>query len=159
MTWQTGNEHSIRCEQFGEVIGCQLCDPEMIWAMTDDVAEPKHEMDLKGSIKALIAESDGVAGLHLNGDLATWDWLIANGWIPELNDSSLKQELFEAEQEVAYLAEQRQQAIDQLRETELDSPEERHPGIMHLNGLDDKLEKAIIRMRDALKSYREKTKE
>ena len=29
----------------------------------------------------LMSESQGVAGLHLNGDLAEWDWLIENEWL------------------------------------------------------------------------------
>lgn len=30
----------------------------------------------------LMNESDGVAGLHLNGEVATWDWLLDHGWLP-----------------------------------------------------------------------------
>jgi hypothetical protein len=37
-------------------------------------------------LKDLIAESDGVAGLHLNGDIADWDWLIENGWLSSLEE-------------------------------------------------------------------------
>ena len=29
----------------------------------------------------LISESRGVDGLHLNGDIAEWDWLINNKWL------------------------------------------------------------------------------
>jgi len=33
------------------------------------------------SILDLMADSEGVAGLHLNGDIADWDWLIENEWL------------------------------------------------------------------------------
>lgn len=33
----------------------------------------------------LIDNSQGVAGLHLNGDIATWRDLIDNGWLRELD--------------------------------------------------------------------------
>jgi len=33
------------------------------------------------SLEALIDESDGVAGLHRNGDIAEWEWLKENGWL------------------------------------------------------------------------------
>lgn len=29
--------------------------------------------------------SKGVSGLHLNGDVADWDWLRHNGWLDNLN--------------------------------------------------------------------------
>lgn len=32
-------------------------------------------------LRALMEESDGVAGLHDNGDIADWDWLKDNEWI------------------------------------------------------------------------------
>ena len=35
-------------------------------------------------LKKLMAESRGVDGLHLNGDVAEWDWLINNGWLDSL---------------------------------------------------------------------------
>jgi hypothetical protein len=33
-------------------------------------------------VRDLIAESSGVTGLHLNGDLATWDEIL-NSWLSE----------------------------------------------------------------------------
>lgn len=36
----------------------------------------------------LIEESEGVAGLHANGDIATWDSLIDSGWLSGLNNLS-----------------------------------------------------------------------
>jgi hypothetical protein len=35
--------------------------------------------DLVQSLDDLIAQSDGVAGLHLNGDIADWDSLLEGG--------------------------------------------------------------------------------
>jgi hypothetical protein len=35
-------------------------------------------------LDALISDSHGVAGLHLNGDLATWDWLTESEWLGSL---------------------------------------------------------------------------
>ena len=32
----------------------------------------------------LMAESHGVDGLHLNGDIATWEWLENNEWLESL---------------------------------------------------------------------------
>ena len=37
--------------------------------------------ELERQLVNLIADSDGVAGLHLNGDLADWTWLIENEWL------------------------------------------------------------------------------
>lgn len=45
--------------------------PEMIAALRAVLA------DLDG----LMEESKGVAGLHLNGDLASWEWLESNNWL------------------------------------------------------------------------------
>jgi len=35
-------------------------------------------------LQGLIAESTGVVGLHLNGDFASWDWLMDNEWLESL---------------------------------------------------------------------------
>jgi hypothetical protein len=35
------------------------------------------------AVVSLISESRGVAGLHLNGDVATWDELLAGGYMEE----------------------------------------------------------------------------
>ena len=35
-------------------------------------------------LEKLMALSRGVDGLHLNGDVAEWDWLINNGWLDSL---------------------------------------------------------------------------
>lgn len=34
-------------------------------------------------LRYLIAESAGVAGLHKNGDVAEWDWLLGNSWLDD----------------------------------------------------------------------------
>jgi len=35
----------------------------------------------------LMSESRGVAGLHLNGDLAEWGWLVENEWLSLWDES------------------------------------------------------------------------
>ncbi len=48
------------------------------------------------AVQALIRESDGVAGLHLNGDIAPWSTLLAGGHYEEwLRDLSAALEAFE----------------------------------------------------------------
>lgn len=49
--------------------------------MTDKFTSEQHEAlkDLVGAIDDLIMESDGVAGLHLNGDMAPWSELTEGG--------------------------------------------------------------------------------
>jgi len=44
--------------------------------------ETNKLIDLQAHINGLIEESTGVTGLHLNGELADWDWLINNEWLP-----------------------------------------------------------------------------
>jgi hypothetical protein len=44
-------------------------------------------LTLKKQLLDLMTESRGVTGLHLNGNIAEWDWLIDNEWL-----SSLKSE-------------------------------------------------------------------
>ncbi len=39
------------------------------------------------AVASLMAESNGVTGLHLNGDVAPWDWLLANEWLADFNDA------------------------------------------------------------------------
>lgn len=34
----------------------------------------------------LIAESFGVSGLHHNGDIADWSWLMENGWLTDYKE-------------------------------------------------------------------------
>jgi len=41
--------------------------------------------DVVGEITDLINESSGVTGLHLNGEMADWDWLMNNTWLEALN--------------------------------------------------------------------------
>ena len=43
--------------------------------------------NLYTDIENLIAESGGVQHLHLNGDIADWDWLINNGWLGSLDEA------------------------------------------------------------------------
>ena len=37
------------------------------------------------AVALLMAESEGVTGLHLNGDVATWDWLLSTEWLADFN--------------------------------------------------------------------------
>jgi hypothetical protein len=38
-------------------------------------------------VASLMGESEGVTGLHLNGEVATWDWLLANEWLADFNEA------------------------------------------------------------------------
>jgi hypothetical protein len=42
----------------------------------------------------LISESEGVAGLHLNGEIADWGWLIDNQWLENLPEATYLAEEF-----------------------------------------------------------------
>lgn len=43
---------------------------------------------LVGEVEDLAKQSAGVAGLHHNGDIADWDWLVGNGgWLSSLDDA------------------------------------------------------------------------
>ena len=48
--------------------------------MSLEKAEKAYEK-LIAQIEDLIDSSDGVAGLHRNGELADWEWLRDNGWL------------------------------------------------------------------------------
>ncbi len=68
------------------------CKPD-IFAATYEPADAEDPKDARISkletalrsvfnkLDTLIAESDGVAGLHRNGDIADWQWLQDNGWL------------------------------------------------------------------------------
>jgi hypothetical protein len=66
-----------------------------------------HIEDLHRSINDLIGESDGVAGLHLNGEIATWGelleggrfegWLLALGVKPDTTSLARRDALKQAE--------------------------------------------------------------
>lgn len=42
----------------------------------------EQRKEILSEVYDLMNESDGVAGLHLNGEVATWDWLLDHGWLP-----------------------------------------------------------------------------
>lgn len=48
-------------------------------------ADQGEALRLREQIRALISQSEGVAGLHLNGEVAPWEWLIDNGWLSALS--------------------------------------------------------------------------
>lgn len=52
-----------------------LCKKELQTIATKSAEEIVEEID------GLIEESGGVYGLHMNGEPATWEWLINNGWL------------------------------------------------------------------------------
>lgn len=48
----------------------------------------KLNADLEALVKEfaeLMDHSQGVSGLHLNGDITTWNWLRSNGWLYEID--------------------------------------------------------------------------
>jgi len=52
----------------------------------------KLNLELNSKLESIVNEfcelmdnSQGVAGLHLNGDVATWNWLRNNSWLYELD--------------------------------------------------------------------------
>ncbi len=52
----------------------------------------KLNLELNSKLESIVNEfcelmdnSQGVSGLHLNGDIATWNWLRNNGWLYELD--------------------------------------------------------------------------
>lgn len=53
------------------------------------ITELEKKIDLLrsavSSVRSLMDHSDGVAGLHLNGDIATWDSL-GEGWLLEFSE-------------------------------------------------------------------------
>ena len=65
---------------------CEAAEAQRDAALRDLAAAREALRTLLGNIDALIAESQGVSGLHLNGDVATWDELTDGGrfegWLP-----------------------------------------------------------------------------
>lgn len=47
------------------------------------VIEQKSQF-LLDQIDCLVSESDGVSGLHGNGDLADWEWLKSTSWLGDV---------------------------------------------------------------------------
>lgn len=39
------------------------------------------------AVASLMAESEGVTGLHLNGKIATWDELLCNEWLSDFHEA------------------------------------------------------------------------
>lgn len=51
--------------------------PDVKWLL-DRYDEQKRAIE---TVEVLMRQSQGVAGLHLNGGIADWDWLIGSGWL------------------------------------------------------------------------------
>lgn len=62
--------------------------------------EARIEKLVKGlrAVAGLMAESQGVAGLHLNGDVATWDDLLQNAWLEDYHEAMNEVTDMDAEQ-------------------------------------------------------------
>lgn len=61
-------------------------------------AEEKIER-LVEEFTCLQESSEGVAGLHLNGDLADWEWLLNNNWLEQMRLCIEESDCLAAEQE------------------------------------------------------------
>jgi hypothetical protein len=82
---------------FGNKLKEGLGWPEALQAQPSRVVELQKKLaDLQAEndrlrkgideIGELIDESKGVAGLHLNGNVAEWGWLLNNKWLETIND-------------------------------------------------------------------------
>ena len=64
--------------------------PELVIAKNKEIERLTAEGAVKDQIIAefteLIGESHGVDGLHLNGDIADWNWLMNNQWLEKYMD-------------------------------------------------------------------------
>ena len=60
--------------------------PVEILGRLADALEREHAAleNLRKHLEGLIAQSRGVDGLHLNGAIATWNWLFDYEWLPAL---------------------------------------------------------------------------
>lgn len=84
------------CETLGEIqkaLGNEIVgiEPQMVKALVEERdALAAHIDDVHRSINDLIGESEGVAGLHKNGDIASWGDLLEGGhfegWLLALGD-------------------------------------------------------------------------
>ena len=82
--WRACIDHIIRPDS-----PCPVCEIERLTA--------KVEQMEKGlvAVQELIQSSDGVAGLHLNGDVASWNDLLAGGhfeeWLAAFSEALVEQ--------------------------------------------------------------------
>lgn len=72
--------------------------------------------ELRTAITDLVAESRGVDGLHLNGEVATWDWLIDNQWLECLNSTTLAEEHLARDREQIGALRAARQQLDEARQ-------------------------------------------
>lgn len=71
----------------------ELAQKRLVAEMSDDFVQWQREVDevsrlaaqLVDELDGLVGESDGVSGLHLNGDVATWDELLPGGRFERLS--------------------------------------------------------------------------
>ena len=77
-------QHNIALENMGKSLGKVADQRDQLQQRVDRLTD-----GIKG-VSILMAESEGVSGLHLNGDIAPWDELLEGGRFEEwlLNFSS-----------------------------------------------------------------------
>jgi hypothetical protein len=79
----TGRDDAVDAlRQWGQVATTQNGIIEQLTAQLQRAREALG--NLISSLRGLIAESHGVTGLHLNGDVADWQWLEENEWLEAL---------------------------------------------------------------------------
>jgi len=92
---------TLTCPQHGERLRCNpLADQTLranwycpVCAIKDQLSDDEMSVALYKAKKivleftTLMESSHGVSGLHLNGDVADWDWLMENGWLEEYADA------------------------------------------------------------------------
>lgn len=97
-----GGNYTVTKDAAGQSYSAGLCDENLdfpdlqIIALTQACRLEeleKENQQLRGmlgqlheELRGLISESSGVAGLHLNGDLATWDELLPGGMFERLSN-------------------------------------------------------------------------
>lgn len=83
----TGKDQKLAIDN-GIDIDCQKCGGSGVTELAREVrnflatALEEQKKEILSEVYDLMNESDGVAGLHLNGEVATWDWLLDHGWLP-----------------------------------------------------------------------------
>jgi hypothetical protein len=79
-------------EAFDEIDACDLQKRDEMLALNQTIAsmdsrfqrlfaETQQLKEMIDEMRDVMHGSTGVAGLHLNGETATWEWLVENGWL------------------------------------------------------------------------------